>query len=384
MKVAGIIVEYNPLHNGHLYHILKTKELSKCDVLIAVMSGNFTQRGEPAIVDKFTRTKFALDNHVDLVIEIPYVFTVQNADIFAYSSVSILNHLGVDEIYFGSESGSIEELTDLSNLLSSDQYNEIVKAKIKEGFSYPTSSDFAVKSLSKTKIYDMPNNILGIQYISAAKKLNSSITLKTINRIKNNYHDTDLNQSDIQSATAIRKLAFNNKDYSSFLPKSVFDKLSSRKAINFNMFTDILKYNIKSMTSDDLFKIFSMDEGIENWILKTKDFKDVDELISNLLTKRYTNSKIKRSLIHILLNLKKTDLTTFEVPYIRVLGMNDTGRAHLSDIKKDLTIPLLTKISKDIHPYLELDLRASKVYSLVSDIDVYKEEFKPVIYLHNC
>lgn len=383
MKVAGIIVEYNPLHNGHLYHILKTRELSKCDVLIAVTSGNFTQRGEPAIVDKFTRAKLALENHVDLVIEIPYVLTVQNADVFAYSAVSILNHLLVDEIYFGSESGKIEDLSMLSDLLDSEAYNKLVKENMSEGFSYPTASDYAVRELTDTNLYDMPNNILGIQYIRAVKKLKSNIVLKTIKRISNDYHDTEVNSSSIQSATAIRKLMFENKDISRFVPKNVNSQLKNRKPINFNLFTDILKYKLKSMTSEELNLIFSMEEGIENWILKTKDFENVDSLIKNLLTRRYTNSKIKRSLTHILLNLKKTDMTSLEVPYLRVLGMNDDGRLHLNAIKKTLKVPLITKISNKKHPYLELDIRASKIYSLVSDLDVYRLEFNPVIYLHN-
>ncbi|MFK5883456.1 MAG: nucleotidyltransferase [Candidatus Izemoplasma sp.] len=383
MKVAGIIVEYNPLHNGHLHHILKTRELSKCDILIAVTSGNFTQRGEPAIIDKFTRTKFALLNHVDLVVEIPYVLTVQNANIFALSAVSILNHLLVDEIYFGSESGSIEELTKLSDILDSDKYNELVKENMGEGYSFPTASDYAVRELTDTDLYSKPNNILGIQYISAVKKLKSNIILKTIERINSDYHDTKLNHSNIQSATAIRKLIVNNDDFSKYVPKDVFTELSNRKPVLFNQFTDILKYKLKSMTSNDLNQIFSMEEGIENWILKTKDFSSVDELIQNLLTRRYTNSKIKRSLTHILLNLRKDEVKSLTVPYIRVLGMNDTGRSHLNKIKKELTIPLVTKILKNKHPYLELDLRASKIYSLYSDKDVYKMEFEPVIYKHN-
>ena len=141
MKTVGIIVEYNPLHNGHLYHIEETRRLSGCDTLICVMSGNFTQRGEPAIIDKFTRTKMAINNGVDLVIELPFVFTVQNADIFAQTSVSILNHLDVDEVYFGSETGDIGALHKLGDVLKSETYNNLVKAYSKQA----TGEKFLIK-----------------------------------------------------------------------------------------------------------------------------------------------------------------------------------------------------------------------------------------------
>ena len=379
MKIVGIITEYNPLHNGHLYHIEETRRLSKCDVLICVMSGNFTQRGEPALIDKFTRTKMALENKVDLVIELPFVFSVQSADMFSLTSVHLLHHLNVDEIYFGSESGNIKELENLSDLLDSDEYNSLVKQYINQGLSYPTSSDNAIKDLSDTKEYANPNNILGIQYIKAVKKLKSNIVMKTIQRQSAQYYSEHLEDTNIQSATAIRKLLKENKDVSKYVPMSVDKLLRNRKIIDFNDFTDQLKYITKSSTSEDLFDIFGTTEGLENRILKVKEFNSTDELIHKILTRRYTNSKIKRTLIHILCNSKKETLTSFDVPYVRVLGMNNVGQSYLNKIKKDMQIPLITKIKEQKHPYLETELRASKVYSLVSDMDVFKEEFKHVI-----
>jgi len=382
MKVAGIIVEYNPLHNGHLHHILETRRLSNCDYLIAVMSGNFTQRGEPAMIDKFTRTKMALANHVDLVIELPFVFSVQSADIFAYTAVSILNHLRVDELYFGSESGNIDELFYLSDILDSEEYNELVKKYSKEGNSYPTSSDMAVKKLTDSKIYDLPNNILGIHYIRAIKKLNSEMKVKTIIRIETNYYDEFTKGKDIQSASAIRKMMKNDEDIKRFVPSNVSELLDNRKIIDLEMFRDSLKYKILSATKKDLKAIFNISEGFENRIKKVRDFSSVEDLIAKIITRRYTNSKIRRSLIHILCNTERSIVNSFEVPYLRILGMNKKGQSYLNTIKKDLSIPLISKITESKHPYLEMELKASKIYSMASDIDVFKEELMPPILLH--
>ncbi len=382
MKVAGIIVEYNPLHNGHLHHILETRKISKCDYLIAVMSGNFTQRGEVAMIDKFTRTKMALLNHVDLVIELPFVFSVQSADIFAYTSVAILNHLKVDEIYFGSESDNIDELYLLSDILDSVEYNNLVLKYSKEGNSYPTSSNLAVSDLTDTKAYSLPNNILGIHYIRAVKKLKSNIKVCSIKRIETNYFDEFTIGKSIQSATTIRKMIKNKKNIEEFVPENVLNLLKNRKIIDLNMFAKYLKYKIHSSTNEELKNIFNISEGFENRIKKVTDFSSVTDLISQLITKRYTNSKIRRSLIHILCNTQKKMINSFEIPYLRILGMNYNGQEYLNLIKKDLSIPLISKITDKKHPYLEMELRASKIYSMVSDVNVFKEEFKPLILMH--
>lgn len=380
MKTVGIIVEYNPLHNGHLHHIEETRKQSNCDCLIAVMSPNFTQRGEPAMIDKFTRTKMALQNQVDLVVELPFVFAVQSADIFAYTSVSILHHLGVDEIYFGSESGIIEELYTLADVLDSEDYNKAIKKYLDQGLSYPTSSNNAMNDVYPNEAYNQPNNILGIQYIKALKKLKSKIQINTIIRANTGYFD-ELSSGKIQSATAIRKAMKSNQEITEFVPSSVGNLLKDRKIIDLNNFTEYFKYNIHSLSNTEINSIVGFEEGFENRLLKVKEFNTVDELIHKSITRRYTNSKIRRALIHLLVNTKKEELVSFEIPYIRVLGMNDTGKNYLSSIKKDFTPQIISKVKEGIHPYLDIELRASKIYGLASDIDVFKEEFKPLIYL---
>ena len=380
MKTVGIIVEYNPLHNGHLYHIQETRRLSGCDTLICVMSGNFTQRGEPAIIDKFTRTRMAINNGIDLVIELPFVFTVQNADIFAYTSVSILNHLGVDEIYFGSENGDISALRTLGDVLKSETYNNLVKTYSKQGFSYPTASDKAMKDIHPNNSFDLPNNILGIQYLLAGEKLDSSISFKTIKRIGTGYYDEINKDTLIQSATSIRKYAFNKDDYKSYVPLDVYNFLCENTLVNYESFYPQLKYVLTSHSNIELNQIFNISEGFENRLLKVKQFDSVESLIKQVLTKRYTNSKVKRTLAHILCNTKKTLLTSFDVPYIRILGMNDAGKNYLNTIKHELTVPLISKVKEGLHPYLDHEIRVSKIYSEGLHKDIFKEEIGRLIY----
>jgi predicted nucleotidyltransferase len=380
MKTVGIIVEYNPFHNGHLYHIKETRRKSNCDVLICVMSGNFTQRGEPAITDKFTRTKMALENHADLVVELPFVFTVQNADIFAKTSVSILNHLGVDEIYFGSENASIEELEAIGSVMHEDSYNNLVKQYLNDGNSYPTASDLAMKEVCPNEYFHLPNNILGIQYIIAGKELNSPITFHTIQRTGTNYYDEIKDNTPIQSATSIRKHLLRNETIDSYVPQNVSVILKNVNTVTFNAFSREFKYLLSVKSKEELESIFSVTEGFENRLLKIKNFIDVDDLINQLLTRRYTNAKIKRMLTHILCDTKKSLLISFEVPYIRILGMNDSGKNYLHQIKKEISIPLISKVKEGIHPYLDHELQVSKIYSLGLKKDIFKQEFERLIY----
>ena len=342
MKVAGIIVEYNPLHNGHIHHIEETRRLSKCDILIAVMSGNFMQRGEPALIDKFTRTKMALENNIDLVIELPFVFSVQNADTFALTSVSILDKMGVDEIYFGSESENIEPLIKIADILESEEYSVLVKKYINDGNSYPTSYDLAIKDLSDTNEHSKPNNILGVQYIKAIRKLESKIEIKAIKRINKDYYSEFDAKGEIQSASALRKALFNKEDISKFVPKSVSVLLKNRRLISLDDFSNQFKYILSSTPSTELEQLFGVKEGIENRIIKVKSISSSSDFISQLLTRRYTNSRIRRMLIHILCNTRKDVLTSFEVPYIRLLGMNDKGKDYLNVIKKNDSINIIS------------------------------------------
>lgn len=380
MKTVGIIVEYNPFHNGHLHHINETRRLSNCDYLICVMSGNFTQRGEPAITDKFTRTRMALNNGIDLVVELPFVFTVQNADIFAQTSVDILHHLNVDEIYFGSENADVQQLERIGNIMQGSDYNRLVKAHMNEGNSYPTSSDKAMKEIYPNDAFELPNNILGIQYILSGKKLNTKIKFHTIKRISTNYFDEIKTESNIQSASSIRKLIKNSVPYNNYVPDNVTELITEANFVSYNDFYNEFKYIINSKTKSEIKGIFNINEGFENRFLKMKNFTDVDDLISQLLTRRYTNSKVKRMMAHILCNTKQSLISDFNIPYIRILGMNDNGKAYLNKIKHDLEIPLISNVKEKIHPYLDHEIQVSRVYSSALKRDLIKDEIGRLIY----
>jgi len=383
MKIVGIVVEYNPLHYGHIHHIKKTKELSNADVLIAVMSGHVVQRGNFSIVDKFTKTNWALDAGIDLVIELPTVFTLQSADLFAQTSLSILDKLGVNDIYFGSETGDIEPLKKAASLMREAHFQEAVKLHMNQGYSYPTSTDMAITTLTKNpSIHNLPNNILGIQYIQAIKTLNASITPHAIKRVKTGYYDAINESTNIQSATAIRLLIKEASSFEDYVPDYVYKDLHHYPYIDIASFRDIFTYLLTMHHSKTMHRIFSFEEGFENRLLKVKNWTSVQSLIEQASTSRYTQAKVRRSLMHLLLNIEKTMIDSFTPPYIRVLGMNKAGQQHLNQIKKtleDANIPLITKLKKDRHLYLDIEIKVTELYESVVQKNLLDKEFSPVI-----
>ncbi len=379
MKVAGIIVEYNPLHNGHIHHIEETRRLSGADVLIAVMSGNVVQRGEFSAFDKFTKTKWALKSGIDLVVELPGVFTIQNADIFAYTSVSILSMLGVDTIYFGSESGDANTLKVCAEIMRTDAYDEKIREFLKEGHSYPSSADKALASLTSSDIHKNPNDILGIQYINAVHRINPAIHIDCIRRIESGYYSPYDAKKKIQSATAIRKRIKAGEPVREALPEHVANDTGG--FLDYQAAFPYIRYNLSVQTSASLKRIFGFEEGLENYLIKHHDKTSFNALLKALGTRRYTNAKIKRSLMFMLLNVEKSELQDFNIPYLRILGMNETGQRHINAIKRDLDVPLITKIKRERHPYLDIELRISRLYDLLSGTELFSREFKPVIIL---
>ncbi len=381
MNIAGIVVEYNPFHYGHLHHIKETKRITNADVLIAVMSGHVLQRGEFSVVNKFSRTEWALKAGVDLVIELPGVFSLQSADLFAYTSVALLHKLGVSDICFGSESGDILPLEKIANTLESDAYKKQLKTYLNQGKSYPTSSDLALKAISDVREYHKPNNILGIQYIKAIQKLKSPMKVHTIKRIETNYYDTVNTETNIQSATAIRQLHQTNQTYKNYVPKYVYETLKKTPPMQQDAFFPYIAYSLARYKANELNGIFGFTEGLEHLFLKHFQAKNYETLVEQLTSARYTNAKIKRNLIHMLIGTRKEDISTFEPPYIRVLGMTKSGQNYLNTIKKDIEIPLITKIEKEKHLYLQYELTITKIYDLVTQQNTFKKEFNPVIIL---
>ncbi len=379
MKIVGIIVEYNPLHNGHIFHINESVKKSGADLLIAVMSGNVVQRGEFSSFDKFTKTKWALNAGIDLVIELPGLYTLQNADIFAYTAVALLDKAGVNEIYFGSEHGAIHPLKTAAEIMRTPLYNEKIKAYLNLGYSYPSSADQALYDLTHNTIHKNPNDILGIQYINAAWNINSTIRLDVIKRSESGYYDAYDDDKTIQSATALRQRLINQKSIKSAVPS--FVSQDTAKFFDHAQVFPYIKYALTTHRKETLKEVFGVDEGIETHLLKNYKADTFSDLMNQLSTKRYTHAKLKRILMHMVLRSTKDNLPSFDVPYLRILGMNEAGQKHLNSLKHTIDIPLITKIKRTKHALLEMELQISKLYSVLSGNDVYNEEFNPVIIL---
>lgn len=376
----GIIAEYNPFHYGHLYHLKKIKEMYPNSNIILVLSGPITERGDLSVYSKWDKTFVALQSNVDLVVELPIKY-IQSADWFSKGAISILNKLGCDTIVFGSESNDVELLKKLANIqLNNKEYDSIVKKYLDEGLNYPTAMSKALNMFSNTTI-NTPNDLLGLSYIKEIIKNNYNINPITIKRT-NDYNSKKV-EGKITSATSIRELLRNKKSIKKYIPKY------SYKFIKYTIFIDdyfsYMKYKI--ITEDDLTKYQGIDNILQNRIKKfINDSNNLDELINNIKTKRYTYNRIKRALITILFSLEKFEYTNMELEYIRVLGFSAKGKNILNKIKKTIDIPLLTTFDPK---YLKLDFKINNILSLNKNI-INKKEFiekefkqKPIIYEKN-
>lgn len=373
MKI-GIIAEFNPLHNGHLYLINKIKEKYEDASIILVLSGNYTQRGIPSIIDKWKKTELSLKLGIDLVVELPFPFSTQSADYFAYGATTLLNYLKVDKLIFGSESNDIKVLEKIVDAQKDDKFNTLVKLYCKSGYNYPTALSLSLEELTNEKV-TTPNDLLGISYIKAIKENNYSIEVETIKRT-NDYHEEEL-EKDISSATSIRKALKEGIDISNQVPKIELYYLNELHYID--DYFNIIKYKI--ITEEDLSIYQTVDKEIVKKLKKEiLNSNNIDEYIKRIKTKRYTYNKISRMLLHILTNFTKEKAKEFnKISYIRVLGINNTGRNILNSIKKDIEVPIISKITKEKDPMLEYELEVDKIYYLNSSytndkIIYYKED----------
>ena len=353
MKTIGIICEYNPFHNGHLYHIKKIKELFPDSTIICVMSGNYVERGEVSVLNKWDKTKIALEYGIDLIVELPFAFSSQSADLFCRGSIQILNALKVDGMVFGSEINNLEILKKIAQLQLTQAYNEEIKKEIQKGNNYPSA---CMKTLKRfTNIPSLgPNDTLGIGYLRELILQKSSIIPYTIQRT-NDYHSMNLDGS-IASATAVRSLLKEGKDVSHYIPYSI-------KGLQLHFNEDYFSYlKYKILSERDLTRYQSVEEGIENRIKKKiMEANSFDELVHKVKTKRYTYHNLSRMFLHILVGFTKEEAKNMkEIEYIRVLGFNDLGKEYLKKKKAEFSIPIFSRYKN--HPMLELEQRASLIY----------------------
>jgi len=362
MKVLGLIVEYNPLHNGHIHHIEMSKRIVNPDVTIAVMSGHFTQRGEPTCTTKWNRAELAIVNGVDLVIELPYAYSNQAADLFALGSVSILKQLFATHLVFGSELGDIDALIELAECMDNVDFQESVKKELEEGLSLPSAYAQVNPKLTGS------NNTLGIQYIRAIQKLSAHITPLTIKRHASNYHDQHPTNETITSATAIRRMINEHVDYLAYVPMTIDD--NNMKLQNWHQHYQFLRHKLLTTAPHDLEKIHDMVEGIENRLVAAAmNCFNFANFIQAVGTKRYTNTRIQRICANVLTSLTKQDVAKWHlqagVPYIRILGFNEKGATYLKQVKKKIAVPIYSTFAKNGHPMLKHEQKVTAAYASV-------------------
>ncbi|MCI6627360.1 MAG: nucleotidyltransferase [Tenericutes bacterium] len=359
MNVVGIIAEYNPFHNGHVYQINKIKKLFKNSIIIVILNGNFTQRADVSVINKWDKTRILLDNNVDMVVELPIYYGINNADIFAEGALKILNELKIDTLVFGTERNNLDDFYTIVNAKKHKDYNKLVKKYLDLGYSYPTSCSKSLEFLSKIKI-DTPNDILATSYINTIINNNYNIKPYGIKRT-NDYHGKDI--TNISSASAIRNAIFNNVDYKESIPKNV-DKYISN--IKIDDYFDLIKYKILSCSNLSIYHDCKegIDKRFKEYITKSNT---LEEFISLVKTKRYTYSRIKRILLYILLDIKSDYVPTC---YVRILGFNKVGRKYFKSIKDDITLPIVNNYSSN-KELLSLEYKANSIYALKTN-DVNK------------
>lgn len=381
MKILGIVAEYNPFHNGHLYHLKKSKELTNADATIAVMSGNFIQRGEPALLDKFTRADIAVKNGIDLVIELPLYYSVATAEKFAEGAVKLLNECGANYISFGAECSDLDRLKMIADILKTEpeEYKSELKRQLVLGISYPEARSNAISRVTKlsNNILNKSNNILAVEYLKALYSINSVIEPILVERIDSGYNDINSN-TDILSATGIREKLKNKENIDAYIPDETRKNLITSPIFLENFEKNIM-YALRKMELEDIKDLPDVTEGLENRIFYAlSSSSTIQELLNNIKTKRYPLTKIKRILLSALLGMSKTNFDTFNSlggpQYIRILSFNETGRNLLKYITNISTIPVITSVNKFLQNATEIqkemlfaDISATNIYTLETD-----------------
>ena len=394
-KVIGIIAEYNPFHNGHLYHLQKSLQMTHSSYSVAVVSGNFTQRGSTSLVDKWAKAEIAIKNGIDLVLELPLLYSISSAENFAEGAIKILDSLKVvDYLSFGSESGDISTLNMIADILYKEPkaYKNILSHELSKGLSFPKARENALLMYLNdirrfSNVLSSPNNILGIEYLKALKKLKSPITPITVERYNAGYHDTTYN-GNVASATAIRNIVKNNgwDILRKVVPENTFSTLLENIKVghvvpDLSVFEKQIIYNLRKMSIQEIAELPDVSEGLENAIKNAANScNSVVEFLNIIKSKRYTNTRIQRILLYALLGITKKDMALSKkaIPYVRVLGFNNKGKYLISEIAKaNPKLEIITSVKKYMDTsnnknskyLLEKDIWATNVYTLGYEYD---------------
>ncbi len=376
MKVAGIIAEYNPFHNGHAALIEKARAAGATHI-VAVMSGNFVQRGEPAAFDYSVRTAAALNCGADLVIQLPAVYAVSGAQSFARAGVEILDALGfVDEIVFGSECADIDKIRIAAKAVYSQEINDIIVSELSKGVTFAVARENALAEISPESagVIRQPNNILGVEYAAALDRIQSKIKPATFGRVGAGHGESGIFGS-VASASYIRELIANGENWNKLVPEKAFDYY--KKAISdedslldYRKFETAVLYKMRTVSLHELAKSPDISEGIENRIFAAaRQASTLEELYSLAKTKRYTHARIRRIVVNTAIGITAEDLK-IPAPYIRILGFNGAGAGLLKTAKESARLPVMvktadiTEMDKSAKRVFEIECRAGDIYSL--------------------
>ena len=366
MNAVGLVVEYNPFHNGHRYHLRQAKKVSEAEVTVAVMSGNFTQRGESTIVDKWARAKAAVMSGVDLVIELPIFYAVQPAHRFAAGALRLLAALNVNSVVFGAEhpQWDFEHLVKAEKQFNQEDFNQY-------NATYSTQFNQQLKAQTGITLVD-PNDILAFAYTKAKVQHNYQFDLLPIQRQGSNYHDKDIN-GEIASASAIRQALLGGNSYRRAVPSVMADYLSQIKSIpSWEQLYPLLRNQLIQAPISTLQATYLMAEGLE---YRMKDAAqrslDFDSFMKYTKTKRYTYAHLLRVCLYTLLQITQAEVDQhYKDPYLHVLAFNQLGRQYLHEVKKQVGMPLITKVDQDLRDgLLNLDYRAGKLYQLFTPVE---------------
>ncbi len=389
-KVLSVIAEFNPFHNGHLYHVTESKRQTGCNYAIAVMNGNFTQRGEPSIIDKWSKAQMALSSGFDLVLELPTVYGISSAENFAEGAVKLLNSLGiVDVLSFGSEEGNLDNLNTFASLFLDEpaEYVTLLKDELKRGYSFPSAREKAAIAYlnlkeDKKNILTNPNNILGIEYLKALKKFSSNIKPFTIKRVFSDYNSLEINHT-FASSSAIRNLISSNRleKLSSIIPEKAYHILYSCLqngdfVLSLSAYEKIILYSLRTMSLEAITCVPEVSEGLEI-VLKNASVScnTLPTLLAKCKSKRFTLTRLQRILLYVLLGITKKDMEFSKnvIPYIRILGMNSQGQELVSQICKSTpSLSVITSLKKfqdsnkhfHLQKMISIDKKASDIYTL--------------------
>lgn len=363
MKAVAIVAEYNPFHNGHLYQLTQAKQQTQADVVIALMSGNWMQRGEPAIFDKWQRARAALSHGIDLVVELPFATAVQPANLFAMGAVRLASELNASYLSFGAENPTMDYQTLIDHQPDATAFRRFDQ-------TYATLYQQFLNESTGIKL-NQPNDILAYSYANANHQLGNPIQLVPIQRLGSQHNDQDLNiNRQISSATAIRQTIIKQQlqllDLT--VPKATLELIKDNQPLNWTQFWPLLRYELVETPINELHQIYQMTEGIEYRLKKAAEkATSFDEFVHLVKTKRYTYARIRRLCVYVLTHAYDTEVKK-ATDYARILGFTATGQRYLNQLKKEIAIPMITKMTDDLsRGMMALDYRAGMLIQLINN-----------------